>query len=304
MPSSDSHHFKTVLQALLVTFLWSTSQILIKFGLTDIPALTFAGLRYFLAFLILLPFALRAGAFRELKGQPWGKWAQLIVLGLVYYALNQGAIFISLAYLPVVTISLVLSFTSILVALMGIAFLREHPTPVQWIGTVLYLAGVGVYFYPTALPQGARLGLVAAGVGLVANTVSSLMGRSVNREGSFSPLTVTVVGMGAGGIALLGSGLAFQGLPSMSWSSWGIVLWLAGINSAFAFTLWNHTLRTLTAMESSILNNTMIFQVAILGWIFLSEALNPRQTLGILLAGAGALIVQLRRVSKNPPPEM
>lgn len=45
-----SPHTRAVLQALLVTFLWSTSWVLIKIGLADIPALTFAGLRYVLAF--------------------------------------------------------------------------------------------------------------------------------------------------------------------------------------------------------------------------------------------------------------
>ena len=44
-----SAHTRAVLQALLVTFLWSTSWVLIKFGLTGIPPLTFAGLRYSLA---------------------------------------------------------------------------------------------------------------------------------------------------------------------------------------------------------------------------------------------------------------
>ncbi len=51
----NSPHGKAVLQALFVTFLWSTSWVFIKLGLTDIPALTFAGLRYSLAFLCLLP---------------------------------------------------------------------------------------------------------------------------------------------------------------------------------------------------------------------------------------------------------
>jgi drug/metabolite transporter (DMT)-like permease len=47
--------FRAILQALLVTFLWSTSWVLIKFALNDIPPLTFAGLRYTIAFLVLLP---------------------------------------------------------------------------------------------------------------------------------------------------------------------------------------------------------------------------------------------------------
>jgi len=37
-----SPHLRAVLQALFVTFLWSTSWVLIKLGLKDIPPLTFA----------------------------------------------------------------------------------------------------------------------------------------------------------------------------------------------------------------------------------------------------------------------
>jgi len=50
-----SERVTAVLQALFVTFLWSTSWVLIKIGLEQIPALTFAGLRYSLAFLCLVP---------------------------------------------------------------------------------------------------------------------------------------------------------------------------------------------------------------------------------------------------------
>jgi drug/metabolite transporter (DMT)-like permease len=44
---------RAILQALFVTFLWSTSWVLVKIGLEDIPAVTFAGLRYFLAIPLL-----------------------------------------------------------------------------------------------------------------------------------------------------------------------------------------------------------------------------------------------------------
>ena len=51
-------HILSILQALFVTFLWSTSFIIIKWGLVEIPPIIFAGLRYFLAFLCFLPFLL------------------------------------------------------------------------------------------------------------------------------------------------------------------------------------------------------------------------------------------------------
>ena len=52
---SNQSRFWAILLALFVTFLWSTSWILIKIGLKEIPALTFAGLRYLLGFFFLLP---------------------------------------------------------------------------------------------------------------------------------------------------------------------------------------------------------------------------------------------------------
>ena len=64
----DRPHLAAVLQALFVTFLWSTSWVLIKIGLDDITALTFAGLRYFLAFLFLIPLTLRREHRRGLQG--------------------------------------------------------------------------------------------------------------------------------------------------------------------------------------------------------------------------------------------
>ena len=70
---------------------------------------------------------------------------------------------------------------------------------------------------------------------------------------------------------------------------------LAVINTAIAFTLWNYTLRTLSAMESSIINNTMLFQIAVLAWLFLDEPLGWREVLGMALATLGTLLVQIRR---------
>jgi len=53
-------------------------------------------------------------------------------------------------------------------------------------------------------------------------------------------------------------------------------------------------LRTLTAMESSIINGTMLIQIAILAWIFLGEGISLQEIIGMAVAAAGAVLVQLR----------
>jgi len=137
-------------------------------------------------------------------------------------------------------------------------------------------------------------------VGILANALSSILGRHVNQSGELEPLAVTVVSMGAGGLVLLAGGIAIQGLPRLTLTHWGIILWLAIVNTALAFTLWNHTLRTLTAMESSIINNTMLVQIAVLAWLFLGEPLSWHMVLGMILAALGTLLVQIRWQPRTP----
>ena len=120
-----SSHTAAVLQALFVTFLWANSWVLIRIGLEDIPALTFAGLRYAIAFVCLLPLALSRRALLPARTLTRRRWRQLIILGLLFYAITQGAIFVSLFYLPAASVSLLLSFSPVVVALLGIAFLSD-----------------------------------------------------------------------------------------------------------------------------------------------------------------------------------
>jgi drug/metabolite transporter (DMT)-like permease len=287
-------HLGAVLQALLVTFLWSTSWVLIKIGLVDIPALVFAGLRYTLAFLCLLPLVLRPAGLISLRSLSGRKWTRLIVLGLLFYAVTQGAQFLGLAYLPALTVSLLLNFTTIFVSLLGIFLLAERPTALQWSGVFLNIVGIVIYFYPVAIPASQAVGLIVVVIGVLANAGASILGRHINRDGDIPPLTVTMVSMGVGAIVLLVTGILTQGLPRLNPIHWAIIGWLAVVNTAFAFTLWNHTLRTLSAMASSIINSTMLVQIAILAWLFLEERLTWQEGIGMVLAGLGALIVQLR----------
>jgi len=288
-------HLRAVVQALFVVFLWATSWVLIKVGLEEIPALTFAGLRYILAFLCLLPVVLltrQTSSLRRISRRTWGR---LLILGLLFYAVTQGAMFVALAYLPAVTVNLLWSFSSVTVALMGIVWLAERPTRFQWLGVSFATLGAIIYFYPVALPASQLFGALVAVFGVLANAGASILGRDVNRAGDIHPLVVTVISMGIGSIVLLATGVAIQGLPNISIGGWAIIAWLAVVNTAFAFTLWNHTLRTLSATESSIINGTMLIWIPVLAVLFLHERVTAKEVFGLAVVGVGMLIVQLRQ---------
>ncbi len=290
-------HRKSVLQAMFVTFLWSTSWVLIKIGLGEsLPAVTFAGLRYSLAFLCLAPFVLlnpiQQTTLRRLSPSAWIK---LGILGVLFYSVTQGTQFVSLAFLPAATVSLLLNLSPMTVALLSGLIINEQLSRTQWGGVILSTVGVAIYFLPLEMQSGQVFGLTVAVIGVLANSGSSLLGRRVNQQSGLSPLLVTFASMGIGAFLLLIVGIAIQGFGELHAPQWAIIGWLAIINTAFAFTLWNHTLRTLTAVESSILNSTMLPQIVLLAWLFLGESLSAKQIIGLVLVGVGAFVAQLRQ---------
>jgi drug/metabolite transporter (DMT)-like permease len=269
--------------------------VFIKIGLQAIPPLTFAGLRYILAFTCLLFVLLFSKSKQEIMKLPKGVWIRLIILGILFYAGTQGASYVALAFLPAVTVNLLWSFSSVTVALLGIIWLNEKPTPFQLIGTLLALLGAWLYFYPVLIPRSQLVGVIVALAGILMHAISLILGREINRSRKYHPLVVTVISMGAGSILLLGTGLLTEGIPVIDLQGWMIIAWLALVNTAFAFTLMNHTLRDLTAMESSMINGTMLIWIPIFAVIFLGESINFQEIVGLVLAVMGTLIVQMRR---------
>jgi drug/metabolite transporter (DMT)-like permease len=288
------------LAAFFVTVLWSSSWIIMRFGMEDedLPPLTFAGLRYVTAAVVLgVVTATRPSQRSEVRGLSRAGWMRLAVLGVVLYAINQGAVFIAIEDQPVATTSLVLSLTPLLVAAAAAPMLGEAPSRNLLIGAIL--VPLGAVAYLSGDLGATATGLVAASIALGANTTASLFGRSVNRAAHTSPLVTTTVSMSIGSVLLLAAGLAVDGWVPLSAKAVVFIVWLAVVNTAFAFTLWNLSLRHLAAGESAVINNTMMLQTAVLGWIFLDELPTAMQWVGLLVVFVGIAIAQLRSGSRR-----
>lgn len=289
-----SAQITAILLALFVTFLWSTSFVIIKFGLKEIPPLVFAGLRYSIAFVFLLPFLFTKKNKAIVKTLNRKDWINLTLLGILFYTFTQGTQFIGLSLLPSVTVSLWLNFTPLIVAVLAIFLIKEIPTVLQIFGVVLFIVGILTYFYPVGLSNNQTTGLMVMTIGVIANAASAVLGRSVNKKSHLNPVVITVISMGIGSAILLSVGITLQGFPTINVENIFYLLWLAIINTALAMTIWNFTLRTLTAMESSIINGTMLIQIAVLAWIFLGEDISFKEIIGMLIASSGAVLVQLK----------
>ena len=286
---------------LLVTFLWATSWILIKVGLDDLDLrpISFAGIRYALAALVLAPLGMRALRNARRTGRldiDRGLGLRVALLGLVFYAAAQGAQFAALSVLPAAAVGVLLASIPVWVAL--VAWLRgeEAASVAQLGGILVLLAGIALYFGPHEVGAAGWGGIAAAAACIAASTASAHLSRDLNRDAQSrtgGAIGLTSLSMAVGAAALLSVGLAIEGWPVIDGRGWAIVAWLAVVNTAFAFTVYNAVLRVLTAVESSVIINLLPVMVAAMAWAFLGEALTVGQAAGLVLAAGGAALVQV-----------
>lgn len=291
--------------ALLVTFLWSTSFIITKWVYAaGVGPLTLSGLRYSLAALVLFPFwwlerrragvsAPAAAPAPEPGATRWGiPWFIPLLLGLTGYTLTQGGQNIGLYYPNATQVSLILGIHNNLQVLLWSALLmREWPTRLQGLAIVGALGGVLLYYYPWDLGVFDFLGVLpvlAAGVGYALWIVGN---RRFVRGGSALNLTWRSMSWGGGALLLLA--LVREGLPQLSPQALGWILVLAVANTALAFTLWTQSQRVLVAFESSIINNTMMIQIALLAYLLLGEPLPATRWAGIGVVALFTLLLNL-----------
>ncbi|MFZ5909033.1 MAG: DMT family transporter [Chloroflexota bacterium] len=293
MPIIDKPaRFLAIIESLLVTLIWGSSFIFIKVGLDDIGPLTMAGLRYFGAFVILLPFIVRRG--KSLRSIPGRSWVRLFLIGFSGYTIGNGALFWGLRYLPATTVSFLMSMIPVLILFAGILWLREIPTRWQVLGVIVSLVGSSLFF-SKGLEAGELFGFLIVAVGLFGFALFGILGRAAAREQRLDTLLLTALPLAMGGGMLLLIALPVEGLPTFTLVAWGIVLWLAVVNTALAYMLYNHSLRILSALEMNIMLNLAPLVTALLAWLLLDERLDMLQIGGIVTVILGVILVQQAR---------
>ncbi|TFG33601.1 hypothetical protein EU527_07660 [Candidatus Thorarchaeota archaeon] len=289
-----------IIQALFVTVLWSSSWVFIKFGLQEIPPLTFAGLRYTIASVILLTIiGTRRETRKAIKNRTKRWWVYLIIYGCIYIAATQGTQFLALNYLPAITFSLILNITPILVLILAIPWLRETPSSIEIVFIIVSFFGVIAYFYPLDLVGVSILGLIIGTISLLANSISAIIGRAINRLRDTPAIIVTGISMSIGAFILLIIGFTTETYTPLSLTSWFYILWLALINTALAFTLWNRAMRELRAIDSTLINSTMMPQIVLLSIVFLGEIPDLLDWIGLILLAVGITAVQIIQAKRK-----
>ena len=289
-----------VILALIVTALWASSWVIIKFGLEEIPPVTFAGLRYGLAAAILLGLILANKESRTaVRKQHRRWWSAMVGYGILFVTITQGTQFLALSLLPAITVSLILNLTPIVVLILSVGLLRERPSLDQIGFILLGIIGIAIYFYPKDLGELVLFGVLVTVVALLANSLSAVVGRAINRSRTAPALTITGISMTFGALILLIWGFVTEGVPALSLTSWTYIIWLSLVNTALAFTLWNKAMQYIRAVDMSLIQSTMMPQIIILSVIFLGEVPTILDWIALSLIAVSVLLVQVSQARKT-----
>jgi probable blue pigment (indigoidine) exporter len=181
----------------------------------------------------------------------------------------------------------------------GVIWLQEIPNLMQMLGVCIVLVGMALFFAPGLQPS-EPLGLAIFMLALLGFTLFGLLSRIVVLDHQLKTVTLTAFPLAIGGGLLLAIAIPFEGIPSASLRTWGLVLFLAVVNTALGYMLYNHALQSLQAFEMNVVLNLSPIWTALFGWILLGETLVIQQWAGILVVIAGVLLVQKRNYKSRP----
>jgi drug/metabolite transporter (DMT)-like permease len=279
--------------ALLATiFIWGTTFIATKVLLRQVGPFQLTLLRFVIAFLVLVPFAVRQGFKLKDIFNP-----TFMLFGLtgttLYYAMQN----LGMSFTSVSSTSLILSVVPVLTAILAVIFLKEKLSRLQVVGILLVTAGVAlIALYSSGSSESSNplLGNLLVFAGGLSWAIYTIQGRKM--VGDFPALRMTTASTGAGLLFLIPFAVweAFSsGLPHFTLLGAADMLYLGVIASALTMFLWNYSLHFLPAtVASTYINLVPIIGVA--SSYLLGEKPPLLQLVGGLLAIAGVWISSLK----------
>ena len=215
---------------LLFVLLWSTGFIGARFGLPYAEPFTFLLVRFLLTLVVLIPMVFVLG-----NNWPRGidNWGRLAVSGLLVHGAYLSGVFYAIELgMPAGLASLLVGLQPLLTTALAGPMLGERTTPLQWLGLVLGLVGVGMVLTGTLDPSeqlfagfgfGALVWILLALLGITLGTLYQ------KRYCTGQPLLGGAVAqyLGAGVILALGSLLFETGKIEWSLSFVMALVWLS-----------------------------------------------------------------------------
>ncbi len=283
--------------SLLSAFCWAVAVILFKRSGETMRPFALNLVKNLIALGLMLPTLLFVYG-TDWPTLPLDAWWITLASGVIGIAVADTLYFEGLNRLGASRMGVIGSLFSPMVITLSILFLGEALTPAHFGGFLLVLIGVTLVNARAARshidPNVLRQGLLVAVLSVVLMAVGIVMVKTILEEHEFLwvvqvRLVGGVVGMLLVMIVRRRSRAVWQELVRPHhW--WGIT-WASILGTYLALMLWLAGYKYTKASIASVLNETASVFIVVLAWLFLSEQLNRRQALGVLVSFGGVLVM-------------
>ncbi len=265
----------------LTTVIWGSALVVTKSLLQEMGPFTVGVLRFFIAWVILAPFAFRQGYRLSLAVRP-----AFLLFGLTGIALYTAMTNVGLVFTSASSAALVQASIPAVTTLLSVLLLKERVSRRQLLGIGLSIAGLLLVTGLSLNREGSAppVGNLLVFGSVVAWAVYTVQGKKL--VSTFPWLVITTASISAGVIFLLPFAIGelwLQGIPHVRGDGLVQLLYLGGASSALGYGLWNYGLRFLDASEAAPYINLIPVVGLLLGVLVLHEPLN------LIQAGGGAL---------------
>src|SRR6266849_6642681 len=207
---------------LILCCIWGSTWLFIKLGLADLPPITFAGIRFVIAFLILASLVM---ARRARWPRTRAEWTLIAVSGALQFGFNYGLVFWGEQHISS-GLAAVLQSTFPLFGLIIAHFYLPHEriTTVKVAGVLLGIVGVAIIFSDQFSIAGslALIGSVALVLSAVFGSYSSVLVKA--RGTQIDPQVLAAGQMVCGLVPLLVIGILTEGNPlRFHWTNMAVI---------------------------------------------------------------------------------
>lgn len=283
---------RAVAMGLVFSLMWSSAFATGRVIVAHAPPLMALSLRFAISGVV-------AVAVARALGQSWrlapAQMRGVLIFGLCQNALYLGLNFIALQRIEASLASIIASSMPLIVALLGWAFRGERVAPLGVLGLLAGFAGV-------ALIMGSRLsgGADATGIalcvgGALALALATLTVRSVTAGGNLLMVVGLQMLVGAAVLALVS--LATEApVITPGWPLVSAFVYQIFVPGLAATLLWFALIGRIGAVKASAFHFLNPFFGVLVATLLLGEHIGTLDIVGVAVAAAGILAVQLARM--------
>ncbi len=276
----------------LVSFFWGTTYIAARIGTQDMPGLFVAGIRQLLSGSILVGFFL----LRGYRLPEWSVLKRISVQGIFLICISNGLLTWSLEYITGGLAAIIAALVPLFVVMFTV-WLSKCAKITRWmiVGLVVGFLGVLTIFYDYLGQMQNKSFLFGVGLALV-STLSWSFG-TVYTAKQKPPIDILFsVGLQmliAGILILLVCGITgkYVNPSTAGMDSWIAIFYLVVFGSLVAYSAYVFAISKLPATQVSIYAYINPVVAVVLGWLLLSEKMNPNMILGTLITLGGVYLV-------------